>query len=66
MFKKRGYLRKQDLVDPYVLYQEGLDAIENNDLFFASKKFSQAELNFEIDLAAKSAIMSSLLWNQFL
>ena len=61
MFKKKEVIyEKQDLVDPYVLYQEGLDAIENNDLFFASKKFSQAELNFEnIDLAAKSAIMSS-------
>ncbi len=58
--KKEVIYEKQDLVDPYVLYQEGLDAIENNDLFFASKKFSQAELNFEnIDLAAKSAIMSS-------
>ena len=31
-----------------------------NDFFYASKKFSEAEINFEdIDLAAKSAIMSS-------
>ena len=46
-------------VDPYILYKEGLDAFENNDFFFANKKFSEAELNFEIvDLAAKSAIMS--------
>ena len=45
---------------PYVLYKEGLDAFERNDYFFASKKFSQAELNFDnIELAAKSAIMSS-------
>ena len=49
-----------DQVDPYVLYKEGLEAFENNDYFFANKKFSEAELNFEIvELAAKSAIMSS-------
>ncbi len=47
-------------IDAYVLYEEGLEAFENNDYFFASKKFSEAELNFEnIDLAAKSSIMSS-------
>ena len=47
-------------VDPYDLYQEGLDSFKKNDFFFASKKFSQAELNFkDIDLAAKSAVMAS-------
>ena len=47
-------------VDPYVLYKEALEAFEQNDYFFASKKFSEAELNFEkVELAAKSAIMSS-------
>ena len=46
--------------DPYLIYNEGLKAFEDNDYFFASKKFSEAELNFEkIELAAKSAIMSS-------
>ena len=46
--------------DPYNLYQEGLNALEKNDFFFAQKKFSEAELNFkQPDLAAKSAIMSS-------
>ena len=45
---------------PYVLYKEGLDAFERNDYFFASKKFTEAELNFDnVELAAKSAIMSS-------
>ena len=45
--------------NPYELYKEGLDAFENNDYFFAEKKFSEAELNFEInEFAAKSAIMS--------
>jgi len=47
-------------VDPYDLYQEGLDSFKKNDFFYASKKFSQAELNFkDIDLAAKSAVMAS-------
>ncbi len=46
--------------DAYKLYEEGLVAFEKNDYFFASKKFSEAELSFEIPkFAAKSAIMSS-------
>ena len=45
--------------DPYKLYKEAFDAFEKNDFFYASKKFSEAELNFdEPKLAAKSAIMS--------
>ena len=47
-------------VDAYKLYKEGLDAFEKKDYFFASKKFDQAELNFDKpELAAKSSIMSS-------
>ena len=47
-------------VDAFAIYEEALQAFELNDFFYASKKFSEAELNFEnIDLAAKSAIMSS-------
>ena len=46
-------------VDAFTIYNEGLKAMENNDYFFANKKFTEAELNFEnIDLAAKSAVMS--------
>ena len=46
--------------DPYVTYQEGLDAFKENDFFYASKKFSEAELNFsKPSAAAKAAIMSS-------
>ncbi len=46
--------------NPYKLYKEALDAFDKNDFFFASKKFSEAELNFDkIELSAKSAIMSS-------
>ncbi len=47
-------------VDPYKSYNEGIQAFERNNFFFANKKFSEAELNFEKpELAAKSAIMSS-------
>ena len=46
--------------DPYLLYKEGLNAFEDRDLLYASKKFDEAELNFDTpDFAAKSAIMSS-------
>ena len=34
-------------LNPYELYKEGLDAFDRNDYFFASKKFSEAELNFD-------------------
>ena len=45
--------------NPYELYKEGLTAFEKNNFFFANKKFSEAELNFEeAEFAAKSAIMS--------
>ena len=47
-------------VDPFIIYKEAMKAFDKNDFFYASKKFSEAELNFEnVDLAAKSAIMSS-------
>ena len=46
--------------NPFEIYKEGLEAFDRNDFFFASKKFSEAELNFEeTELSAKSAIMSS-------
>ena len=58
--KEEVIYQPSNAVDPYKLYKDGLEAFENNDFFFASKKFSEAELNFkEVDLAAKSAIMSS-------
>ena len=47
-------------IDPFASYKEGLASFEKNDFFFASKKFTEAELNFEQPkLAAKSSIMSS-------
>ena len=58
--KKVEYEFKNEKVDPYQLYEEGFDAFEKGDYFFANKKFSEAELNFDIvESAAKSAIMSS-------
>ena len=33
--------------DPYKLYKEAFKAFESNDFFYASKKFSEAELNFD-------------------
>ena len=54
------YEINKDKVDPYKLYEEGLDAFSKADYFYAEKKFSEAELNFKIvELAAKSAVMSS-------
>ena len=47
-------------INPFTLYEEGYRAFEKADFFFAEKKFSEAELNFEIpEFAAKSAIMAS-------
>ena len=58
--KKEAIYEPSSKLNPYDLYKEGIEAFEINDYFFASKKFSEAELNFEnIELAAKSSIMSS-------
>ena len=47
-------------INPYETYKEGYEAFLNRDFFFAEKKFSEAELNFEsVELAAKSSIMAS-------
>ena len=57
--KDQPVYKATEKTNPYTLYNEGYDAFEINDFFNASKKFSEAEINFEkIDLAAKSAIMS--------
>ena len=46
--------------DPYETYREGLRAFQENQFFFASKKFTNAEINFTSPSAAgKAAIMSS-------
>ena len=56
---KPEYEFKND-VDPYQEYKVAYEAFLEGDYFFAQKKFSEAELNFEsVDLAAKSSIMAS-------
>ena len=58
--KKEALYESSKKVDAYVLYKEGLDAFQKNDYFFASAKFSEAELNFkQSELAAKASLMSS-------
>ena len=58
--KKDVEYEPKDKANPYILYQEGFELFERGDYFYAEKKFTEAELNFEVvDFAAKSAIMSS-------
>ena len=58
--KKEIIYEPQKKISAFKLYEEGLNAFEKNDFFYASKKFSEAELNFEnIEFAAKSAIMAA-------
>ena len=45
--------------EPYQLYQDAYEGFLRGDYFYASKKFSEAELNFKnVEFAAKAAIMS--------
>ncbi len=58
--KKDVKYELKDKVNPYKLYQEGFEFFERGNYFYAEKKFTEAELYFEIvDFAAKSSIMSS-------
>ena len=58
--KNEKIYEPSEKINPYILYKEALDAFKINDYFNASKKFSEAELNFEsVELAAKSSLMSS-------
>ena len=51
---------KDERVNPFVLYEEGMKSFDKRDFFFASKKFAEAEINFTSPAAAaKSAIMNS-------
>ena len=46
--------------NPFELYKVAFTAFEKGDYFYAEKKFTEAELNFElVEYSAKSAIMSS-------
>ncbi len=58
--KDETIYKPQDNINPYEVYKEGLEAFERNDFFYANKKFSEAELNFEkVEFAAKASIMAS-------
>lgn len=58
--KKEVLYEPSNKLDPYLVYKEGLEAFQQNDFFYANKKFSEAEINFDKpELAAKAAIMSS-------
>ena len=58
--KDKPIYESTEIKDPFALYEEGYDLFSRNDFFNANKKFSEAELNFDdVNLAAKSAIMSS-------
>jgi len=58
--KKEATYLPTEKTDPYKIYEEGLTAFKENDFLYASKKFTEAELNFDIPkFAAKAAIMSS-------
>ena len=57
--KKEPIYSPTEIIDPYAVYKEAYKAFENNDFFNASKKFAEAEINFEdINLAAQSLIMN--------
>jgi outer membrane protein assembly factor BamD len=56
---KEIYAPKQK-VNSYNLYKEAMQAFNENNFFYASKKFSEAELNFlDVKLAAKASLMSA-------
>ena len=58
--KKDSIYEPSEKINPYQLYKEGLNAFDRTDFFYANKKFSEAELNFEtVELAAKSSLMAS-------
>ena len=57
--KEKVELNSLDKNNAFQLYQEAYEGFQKGDYFFASKKFSEAELNFKnVEYAAKAAIMS--------
>ena len=58
--KKEEIYSASKNIDPFKTYEEGFQAFEKNQFFFAHKKFSESELSFkQIEYASKSALMSS-------
>ena len=57
---KVKYEATQKTDNPFEIYKEGFEAFNINDFFYASQKFSEAELIFDSPKhAAKSSIMSA-------
>ena len=58
--KENVELESANKKEPFQIYKEAYEGFERGDYFYASKKFSEAELNFKnVEFAAKAAIMSS-------
>ena len=58
--KKEPEYEVRKKVNPYLIYQEAYQSFEDGNLFFAQKKFTEAELSFkDVEHAAKSAIMAT-------
>ena len=50
-------------VDAFALYQEAFQAFEKGDYYYAEKKFSEAELNFNvIEYSAKAYLWRAILF----
>ena len=59
MLKEEPIYTTKEKTNPYELYKSGYESFSVNDFFNASKKFDEAEINStDVDLAAKSAVMS--------
>ena len=57
--KENVEIEKSNKDSSFQLYQEAYEGFQKGDYFYASKKFSEAELNFKnVEYAAKAAIMS--------
>ena len=46
-YKEKPLYEPQAKIDPYESYKEGIEAFQNNDFFYANKKFSEAEDEFK-------------------
>ncbi len=61
--KEEVSVKPPDINQSYKIYEEGLDAMKNNNFFYAAKKFSEAEKILpQIDQAAKALLMSGFCY----
>jgi len=58
--KKEPVYEPTSKSEGYAIYQEAFEALEKGDLFFAQKKFTEAELQFDTyEHASKAAVMAT-------